>query len=75
MLNLYYPIRKAYDREKYVHEDFKDLFTYFLTDPKIKDEDKLSFDLCLSQKYMAKFKLSRKFKPITNVSISNDMKL
>jgi hypothetical protein len=77
MLNLYYPIRKAYDREKWSREDFRALFTYFFNDEKIKYEDKLSFDLCLSQKYIAKYKLNQKKRSAnqTNVSISSEIKL
>jgi hypothetical protein len=77
MLNLYYPIRKAYDREKWSREDFRALFIYFFNDEKIKYEDKLSFDLCLSQKYIAKYKLNQKKRSAnqTNVSISSEIKL
>lgn len=71
MLNLYYPIRKAYDREKLTREQFQSLFTHFFMDKNIKYEDKLSFDLCLSQKYMAKWKLAQRNRRETNVSISD----
>lgn len=76
MNNIYYAIRKCYDREKFKKEDFKELFKYFF-ESKINEEDKLSFDLCLSQKYVAKFKLSRKIKSkkFNNVSVSSDIKL
>ena len=60
MKNLYYPIRATYDRTKWKKEDFKKLFEYFFLDKDIKTESKLSFDLCLSEKYVAKFKLKSK---------------
>jgi hypothetical protein len=77
MLNLYYPIRKTYDREKWTKEDYKNLFKYFLNDSNIKYEDKLSFDLCLSQKYITKYKLNLKKKSATqtNVSLASELKL
>lgn len=60
MKNLYYPIRATYDRTKWTKDEFKKLFKYFFLDPDIKTESKLSFDLCLSEKYIAKFKLKNK---------------
>lgn len=75
LLNIYYPIRHCYDREKFTKDDFKDLFTYFLADRDMKEENKLSFDLCLSQKYVAKFKLAKKLKKKTNASISSEIEL
>jgi len=60
MKNIYYPIRNLYDKHKYTFEDFKKLFTYFFSDSRIKYEDKLAFDLCMSEKYHAKYKLSKK---------------
>lgn len=75
LTNIYYPIRACYDREKWNKEEFKNLFLYFLNDSKIKPEDKISFDLCLSQKYVAKYKLAQKLKPKTNASVSSEIKL
>lgn len=60
MKNLYYPIRATYDRTGFQKEDFKKLFKYFFFDNDIKTESKLSFDLCLSEKYVAKYKLNKK---------------
>lgn len=60
MKNLYYPIRATYDRTGFQKEDFKKLFKYFFLDNDIKTESKLSFDLCLSEKYVAKYKLNKK---------------
>ena len=77
MLNLYYPIRKCYDIQKWSKDEFGRLFKYFLNDEGIKYEDKLSFDLCLSQKYIAKYKLNQKKRSMneTNVSASNLLRL
>jgi hypothetical protein len=77
MLNLYFPLRKAFDREGWHFKAFQELFQYFFNDPNIKYEDKLSFDLCLSQKYIAKYKLAKKKKELisTNASVSTDIKL
>lgn len=76
LLNIYYPLRSVYDKEKWKKEDFKELFTYFLKD-KIPDESKISFDLCLSQKYVAKFKLKKQLKsrPKTLSQMSDEIKL
>lgn len=76
MQKIYFPIRACYEREKFTQEDYKELFTYFFSD-NLKPEMKLSFDICLSQKYVAKFKMSRKFKSkkFSNVSVSSDIKL
>ena len=72
--NIYYAIRSCYDREKFTKEDFKELFDYFLVNtPKL--ENKIAFDLCLSQKYVAKFKIARKSKKHTFAEISSDIKL
>jgi len=71
--NIYYPIRACYDREKWDKEGFKKLFLYFLNDPNIKDENKISFDLCLSQKYVAKYKMAQKLRPKTNASVSGEI--
>lgn len=60
MKNIYYPIRACYEREKWGKEDFKKLFKYFLNDSEIKPEKKLAFDLALSEKYIAQFKLKKK---------------
>lgn len=75
MKNIYYPIRECYMRDKFKKEDFKKLFEYFFKDPAIKYESKLAFDLCLSQKYVAKFKLSKNNQNITNVDVIKNIKL
>lgn len=77
MKNIYYPIRAVYDSEKYLLKDFEDLFKYFLEDKNIKYEDKMAFDLMLSQKYVAKFKLKKKQqdKPVSNYQIAEKFKL
>lgn len=60
MKNIYYPIRNLHDKHGYKFEDFKKLFTYFFSDSRIKYEDKMAFDLCMSEKYHAKYKLANK---------------
>jgi hypothetical protein len=74
--NLVLIIRRAWERsnKKMTYDNFKDLFTYFLNST-LKDEDKISFDLCLSEKYMAKWKMVDKKKVVTNVSMSQEVKL
>ena len=67
MKNIYYPIRNLYDKHGYKFEDFKKLFTYFFSDSRIKYEDKIAFDLCMSEKYHAKYKLSNKKHNIPSV--------
>lgn len=76
MKNIYYAIRACYDREKFTPSDFKGLFKYFLED-KIKPEMKISFDLCLSEKYVAKYKVSKKLKEkkFNNVTLSDEIML
>lgn len=76
MKNLYYPIRECYDREKFTKENYRELFKYFFSD-NLKTEMKLSFDLCLSQKYVAKFKLSKKIKSkiFNNASVAENIEL
>lgn len=75
--NINYVIRKCWDREKYKwgKEDFKKLFEYFFADGKIKEETKLSFDFCLSEKYVAQYKLKQMLKPKTNASLSSEIRL
>lgn len=75
MYRIYFPIRATYDREHFTKEQFKELFEYFFKDRDIKQESKLSFDLCLSQKYIGKFKLKNKQKVVTNVSLSDENRL
>lgn len=75
MKNIYYPIREVYNREKWTKENYKDLFSYFFVDKKIPDESKLSFDLCLSQKYVAKFKLSQRSKNNSQTSLASEIRL
>jgi phage replication O-like protein O len=76
MNKIYYAIRKCYDRDKFSREDYKELFKYFLND-KIPEEMKLSFDLCLSEKYVAKYKLSKKIKSkiFNNASVAENIEL
>jgi TusA-related sulfurtransferase len=77
MKNIYYPIRAVYDREKYKIKDFEGLFKYFLNDKNIKQEDKMGFDLMMSEKYVAKYKLAKRSsdKPISNAQIAEMIKL
>ena len=75
MHRIYFPIRSTYDREKLNLEQFRSLFEYFFNDRDIKPESKLSFDLCLSQKYVAKWKIKNSRKVITSVSMSSEIKL
>lgn len=72
--NLVLVIRRLWEREKWGYEEYKKLFTYFL-ESKLPDEDKISFDLCMSQKYVAKFKMAIKGKNKTFAGISNEIKL
>ena len=72
--NIYYPIRALWEREKWDYDDFKNLFKYFFSSS-LKEDDKISFDLCMSEKYVAKYKISVKTKPVTNVSASNEVPL
>lgn len=77
MKNIYYPIRSVYDRDKFILQDFKGLFTYFLNDKAIKDDNKMSFDLCMSEKYVAKYKINKRSvdRPISNNQIAEKLKL
>lgn len=77
MKNIYYPIRSVYDRDKFVLKDFKGLFDYFLNDKAIKNDNKMSFDLCMSEKYVAKYKLAKRSndKPVSNAQIASSLKL
>lgn len=68
-------VRRAWERSKYTHEDFKNLFDYFLNDPRLRTEDKISYDLCLSEKYMAKFKLSQRASKNSQVSVAGEIRL
>ena len=72
--NIYYPIRACWEREKWSKDEFKDLFQYFLTSS-LKEDDKISFDLCLSEKFVAKYKIAKKNKAKTNADISREIKL
>lgn len=74
MKNIYYPIRACWERDKFTYQDFSDLFDYFLGS-KIKEDDKLSFDLCMSEKYVAKYKIAKKNKKLTFAGIANEIKL
>jgi len=73
--NIYYPIRSCWDRNpKWIRDDFKDLFSYFLKSS-LAEDDKISFDLCLSEKYVAKYKIGRKNKKESFAGIANEIKL
>ena len=74
--NLVLIIRTLWERENktWGYDDFKELFNFFLNS-KLKDEDKISFHLCMSEAYVAKFKIARKNKKETNASISSSIKL
>jgi len=77
MKNIYYPIRALYAREKFNKEDFERLFKYFFNDKNIKQEDKMGFDLCMSEKYVAKYKIAKRSadKPISNAQIAESIRL
>lgn len=55
--------RKLWIREnkKWEYNDFKELFKYFL-ESKIPEDSKMSFDLCMSEKYVAKYKIYKRNK-------------
>lgn len=72
---LFISISNVYKREKWDTDDFKALFKYFFADEGMKRENKLSYGICLSQTYIAKYKLSKKGKPKTGASLSGDIKL
>lgn len=74
LVNIYRSIRACYLREKFSREDFNELFKYFLTSS-LALEQKIAFDLCLSQKYVAKFKIARRSRPKTNAAVSGDIRL
>jgi len=77
MKNIYYPIRSVYNRDRFTISDFKGLFNYFINDKAIKDDNKMSFDLCMSEKYVAKYKISKRSKetPKTLSQMSDEIKL
>lgn len=75
MKNIYFPIRQCWDKNPdWKYDDFKNLFTHFLNS-KIPQEDKISFDLCLSEKYVAKYKIAKKNKKESFAGIANEIKL
>lgn len=69
-------LRKLWERENrsWKYEDFKELFKYFFQS-KLAKEDKVSFDLCLSEKYVAKYKIARKNRKATFAGVSNELAL
>lgn len=72
--NIYYPVRSCYDREKFTSEDFEGLFKYFFRQMK-QPEQKLSFDLCLSEKFVKQYLVSKKTKKHSFAEISSDIRL
>jgi hypothetical protein len=72
---LFISISNVYKREKWDMSDFKALFKYFLADEGMKQENKLAYSICLSQTYIAKYKLSKKGKAKTGASVSGDLRL
>lgn len=72
---LYVNIKHVYKRENWGYEEFQGLFKHFFADPDMKREKKLAYSLCLSQPYIAKYKLSKKKGAKSNASISGDIKL
>jgi hypothetical protein len=77
MKNIYYPIRSVYNRDKFGMKDYQGLFNYFLNDKGIKNDNKMGFDLCMSEKYVAKYKINKKSidRPISNNQIAESLKL
>lgn len=75
MKNIYYPIRETYNRERFTKDQYVSLFKYFFADKEIKPESKMSFDLCLSQKYVAKFKLSQRSKMVSQSSLAEEIRI
>lgn len=75
--NIFYVIKALYKREKFKYDEFKELFNYFLDDKGVKRTDKMSFNLAMSETYVAKFKIYKrsKDKPISNSQIAESMRL
>jgi hypothetical protein len=68
--------RRLWEREnkQFVYKDYENLFKHFFKS-KIQQEDKISFDLCMSEKYVAKYKIASKNKKQTFAGISNEIAL
>lgn len=73
MQRIYFPIRQCYIKNKFTKKEFKKLFDFFLKSPSIKYEDKMSFDLCLSEKYVGKYKLAQRNRNITNAEVIGEI--
>lgn len=72
---IYYPLKQCWVKNKFSKDQFKDLFKHFLNDREIRPENKMAFDLCLSQKYVSKYKLFQKNKPKLDCVVSSMIKL
>jgi GntR family transcriptional regulator len=73
---LMYSISSAISREEeWKIADFKDLFKYFFADEAMKFENKLSYAICLSSTYVAKYKLAKKGKAKSTAFVSGDIRL
>jgi hypothetical protein len=72
---LLYSISSACSREEWTITDFKGLFKHFFADTAMAFDKKLSYSICLSSVYMAKYKLSKKGKVKSGASISGDLAL
>lgn len=72
---LFFSISNVYKREKWDVDDFKRLFKHFFADEGMKRENKLAYSICLSQTYIAKYKLAKKGKVNTMASLSGDIRL
>ena len=72
------PLDKAFfilknAKEKLGVDDFEALFKYFLNDPKLTPEQKISLPFCCSQQYIAKWKVSRKNKTVSQIEASSEI--
>lgn len=72
-----YATMTAIKRDKLTVEDCRALFKYFFADKSIRDEKKVSFGLCLSETYIAQWRISKKKKNsnFTQVSMAEEIDL
>lgn len=72
-----YATMTAIKRDKLTVDDCRALFKYFFADKSIKDEKKVSFGLCLSETYIAQWRIAKKKKnsTFTQVSMAEEIDL
>lgn len=75
MSSFFFVVKKAMKRDKLTYDNVVSLFEFFFQDKNISDDKKVAYQLCLSDSYIAKWRVGSKRQDWNHISAAGEMPL